>query len=131
MAKKSSTRSGRSKTQPDTTAPDSVAVDAAAGELGGDTVVLGDDTLGEDAVAAGPAADDRVTIEPGDTTAADADTQDPAQTEILDAEPVAEDAAADSETTHVPAPAPAPVVEQRGPGMGALLIGGVVAAALG
>lgn len=129
MAKKSSTRSGRQKSQDETVTPDSVSADTleGTGEMGGDTVVLGDDTLGEDAVASEPEADDRVTIEPGDTVAAETIGEDPAQTEILDAEPVADE----PEPASVPAPTPAPVVQQRGPGMGALLIGGVVAAALG
>lgn len=143
MAKKSSTRPRRQKSQDDSLAPDSVAAETAdetivgAGEMGGDTVVLGDDTLGEDAVAAELDADDRVTIEPGDTVTLDADNADPAQTEIVDAEPVVDEVAAAIEATPepdpnpLPAPTPAPVVERRGPGMGALLIGGVVAAALG
>lgn len=116
MAKKSSTRSGprsgSQKSQDETVAPET------AGEMGGDTVVLGDDTLGEDAVAAEPGTSDQVTIEPGDTTAAeDPAPSDPAPTEIVEPEPAPVTAA--------------PVVEKRGPGMGALLIGGVVAAALG
>jgi hypothetical protein len=120
MARKSSTRSGSNK--PQDTMPDSVSADTA-GEMGGDTVVVGDDTLGEDAVAAEPEAGERVTIEPGDTTASETTGDDPAQTEIVETEAVVED---------IPAPAPVEtVVEQRGPGMGALLIGGVVAAALG
>lgn len=136
MAKKSSTRSRRPKSQDDSVTPDSVAADAmdetvvGTGELGGDTVVLGDDTLGEDAVAVEPEAGDRVTIEPGDTVILEADNSDPAQTEIVDADPVVEEAAT-PEPTPLPAATPAPVIEQRGPGIGALLIGGVVAAALG
>ncbi|MBY4894002.1 hypothetical protein KUL25_14680 [Rhodobacteraceae bacterium N5(2021)] len=139
MAKKSSTRSGRQKSQDDSVAPESVTAETVggSGDMGGDTVVLGDDTLGEDAVAAEPEASDRVTIEPGDTTAAEADVedpaQDPAQTEIVDGETV-EEAPEDTraeEPAPVPAPTPAPIIEKRGPGFGALLLGGVVAAALG
>ncbi len=126
MARKSSTRSGNRK--PNETAEDSVTPDTA-GELGGDTVLVGDDTLGEDAVAAEPEAGERVTIETGDTTAAETVADDPAPTEILDDETVA---AEDAPLADAPAPVVAePVVERRGPGMGALLIGGVVAAALG
>lgn len=126
MAKKSSTRSGRQKSQDDSVTPDVAEDISDAGEMGGDTVLVGDDTLGEDAVAAEPDVGDRVTIEPGDTTAAEALDDDPAQTEILDAEPVVEQPEAE-----VPAPTPAPMVVKRGPGIGALLIGGVVVAALG
>ncbi len=126
MAKQTSSRSGSRKSQK-SEAEESVSPDAdtPAGELGGDTVLLGDDTLGEDAVAAEPEAGSRVTIEPGDTTAAESADDDPSQTEIV------EGTEAD---TVSPEPAPAPVervVERTGPGFGPLLIGGVVAAALG
>ncbi|GAB5449360.1 COG4223 family protein [Gymnodinialimonas sp.] len=152
MAKKSSTRSGRQKSQDDSVSPESVAAETVdgAGEMGGDTVVLGDDTLGEDAVAVEATDEDRVTVEPGDTTAAEGDAEDPAQTEIVEAETVEDTVAAEDQAqpapeaqaapeaepapepeAPAPTPAPAPVIEQRGPGMGALLIGGVVAAALG
>lgn len=125
MAKRSSTRSGSRKSQDETVTPETVTPETA-GEMGGDTVLLGDDTLGEDAVA--PEPDDRVTIEPGDTTAAKTVGDDPSQTEILNADPVVEETAAE---TPAPPPAPEPIVVKRGPGIGALLIGGVVAAALG
>lgn len=127
MARKSSTRSGRQKSQDDaaeTVAPE--AAETAAGEMGGDTVVLGDDTLGEDAVAAEPEPGSRVTLEPGDTMAAEPVTDDPAQTEIVDSEPAEEETQPDA-----PAVTPAPIVQKSGPGLGALLIGGVVAAAIG
>ncbi|MBF9042715.1 hypothetical protein HKCCE4037_05225 [Rhodobacterales bacterium HKCCE4037] len=149
MAKQSSSRSGSRNTRksnkeesvsPDTvdTVTDAETVEPAsdadsveptsddtpdAGELGGDTVLVGDDTLGEDAVAAEPDAGDRVTIEPGDTTTSEG----PTQTEIVD------ESTPSSETPD-PAPTPVPVetrVERRGPGLGALLLGGVIAAALG
>lgn len=151
MAKKSSTRSGRQKSQDDSVPPEDEAADtvADAGEMGGDTVVLGDDTLGEDAVAAGPEPGESVTIEPGDMTAPDASLDGDAQTEPTEivgedsageaAEDPAEDTpalevsapASDAEPEALPEPEPAPAVQQRGPGMGALLIGGVVAAAVG
>ncbi|ABD56999.1 COG4223 family protein [Jannaschia sp. CCS1] len=141
MAKKSSTRSGRQKSQDDSVAPDVTDAETLSaegtGEMGGDTIVVGDDTLGEDAVASEPEAGDRLTVEPGDTTTADAGGEDPAQTEIVDTEPVTETPEQDADTAtpgpdaQAPAPIPAPVVEQRGPGVGMLLIGGVVAAALG
>ncbi|UWQ95642.1 hypothetical protein K3728_18625 [Rhodobacteraceae bacterium M385] len=139
MAKKSSTRSGRQKSQDETVTPENGAESVAegAGEMGGDTVLVGDDTLGEDSVAAEPAVGDRVTIEPGDTTAAEVEADDPAQTEILDAdtaEPAAEpasDPAPDPAPNTDVAPVPAPVIQKRGPGIFALLLGGVVTAALG
>ncbi|MEJ6390182.1 COG4223 family protein [Gymnodinialimonas ulvae] len=117
MAKQPSSGSG-SRTKSETDAGDSVAPDVTEDALGGDTVLLGDDTLGEDAVAAEPDPGGRVTIEPGETTAAESAGDDSVQTEIV------EEAA----------PADAPVeriVERTGPGFGPLLIGGVVAAALG
>lgn len=126
MARKSSTRSGSRK--PSETSADSVAPEAT-GELGGDTVLVGDDTLGDDAVASEPDAGERVTIEPGDTTVAEPVADDPTPTEILDADTVAAD---DTPVEEAPAPAPVePAVVRRGPGVGTLLIGGVVAAALG
>lgn len=127
MARKSSTRSGSRK--PREAAADSVAPDSV-GELGGDTVLVGDDTLGEDAVAVEPEIGDRVTIEPGDTTAAEPVVDDPASTEILEAE-IETVTPEDPTVSDAPAPATAEPVVTRGPGMGALLIGGVVAAALG
>ncbi|WP_341863010.1 hypothetical protein [Gymnodinialimonas sp. 57CJ19] len=142
MAKKSSTRTGREKSQDETVTPENGAetdgAGAGAGAMGGDTVLVGDDTLGEDSVAAEPAAGDQVTIEPGDTTAAEVDADDPAQTEILDAEPkpepaaeAASDPAPDTAPNTDVAPVPAPVIHKRGPGIFALLLGGVVTAALG
>ncbi len=130
MARKSSTRPGSRKSNekaPDSVAPDSAAPEPA-GELGGDTIVLGNDTVGEDVVTPEPAADDRATIEAGKSTSADPVADDPTPTGILEAETVTpEDTPSD-----VPrSAAVAPVVHQRGPGLGALLIGGVVAAALG
>lgn len=133
MARKSSTKSGSQKSQ-DESATSDVADTVAdtvgdtvsgSGEMGGDTVLVGDDTRGEDAVATEHDANDRVTIEPGDAAAAESISDDPAATEIRDAEPAVE------ETAPPPAPTPEPVVVKRGPGIGALLIGGVVAAALG
>ncbi len=138
MARQSSTRSGsRNKSTPP--AKDSIVGDA--GELGGDTVLVGDEAMGEDAVAAEPEAESRVTIEPGDATVAVSEEGDPSRTEIVDdmaldtsvedtplvdqlADPVAEEPA--------PRVTPQPqVIQSRGPGMAPLLLGGVVAAGLG
>ncbi len=136
MAKQTSSRSGSRKSRKsdaeESVSPDaeSVSTEAPEGELGGDTVLLGDDTLGEDAVAAEPNPGDRVTIEPGDTTAAQGADDDPAQTEIVEDTAPAEGAAPVDEAPAAPVTVER-VVERTGPGFGPLLIGGVVAAALG
>lgn len=137
MARQSSTRPG-SRGKRSTKAEDSVTADA--NELGGDTVLVGDGAMGEDAVAAEPDPGSRVTIEPGDTTAVERDGDDPAQTEIVDdmanqtsadkssveEEPMTEAAAPTPDPVPQAAPAPA-----RGPGFFPLLFGGVLAAGLG
>ena len=126
MAKQPSSRSGK-RTKSETDAGESVSPDVTDEALGGDTVLLGDDTLGEDAVASEPDPGSRVTIEPGDTTTIESTGtgDDDAQTEIVEG---------NAEPAPDPTPAAAPVervVEKTGPGFGPLLIGGVVAAALG
>ena len=134
MARSSSKGSGsrKSRTKAEEGVPaeaneDSVAAEGAAdetpneGELGGDTVLVGDTALGEDSVAPEPEVGDRVTIKPGDTTAAEPVTSDDGQTEIVEDTP---------STDAKEAPA-APVVERKGPGAGSLIFGGAVAAALG
>ncbi|QXT40145.1 COG4223 family protein [Gymnodinialimonas ceratoperidinii] len=182
MAKKSSTRSGRQKSQDATITPenDAETTMSGAGEMGGDTVVVGNDSLGDDTIAATPSADDSVTVKPGDTTAAEPKSDDPQKTEKVDtkrkpasakgssaktassqgtsssgssakssketsgAGPAASGASTTTTTTSkssgsadssptppTPVPAPTPVVQKRGPGIGALLLGGVVAAAMG
>ncbi|WP_224816371.1 COG4223 family protein [Hasllibacter sp. MH4015] len=143
MARNSSTRSGSRKTRNKSTA-DSVAAEPvtdaetiaadAPGDLGGDTVLVGDESLGEDAVAADPDPGERVTIEPGDTSSAQGDSDDPATTEIVDETVAATEPEAEERPEPGPAPvpvAPAPVVERRGPGIVPLIFGGAVAAMLG
>jgi hypothetical protein len=172
MAKKSSTRSGRQKSQDATITPenDAESTKSGAGDMGGDTVVVGNDSRADDTVAAAASADDAVTVEPGDTTAADSTSDDPQKTEKVDAKPKpasgktespksaartsskdgtrtssaasgssatdrkstkSNEAADATPTPPTPVPAPPPVVQKRGPGIGALLLGGVIAAALG
>lgn len=125
MAKQPTSRSG-SRTKSETDAGESLPSKAMDGALGGDTVLLGDDTLGEDAVASEPDPGSRVTIEPGDTSVLESAGPEGADGDSVQTEIV--------EDTVEPTPAAAPVervVEKTGPGFGPLLIGGVVAAALG
>jgi hypothetical protein len=131
MARQSSKGSGsRSKS----TGASSDSASADAGELGGDTVLVGDGAMGEDTVAPESDPGTSVTIEPGDTAAPAADADDPSRTELVDdMSGVRSDEDRPAETmTERPAPTPAPApVAARGPGVVTLLIGGVVAAGLG
>ncbi len=134
MAQQSSSGSGnRNKRKSDggeSVSPEGSDTLAVDGELGGDTVLLGDDTLGEDAVAAEPEPGTRVTIEPGDTVTLEADRDDPAQTEIM-GDTAATETAAEA-MSEMPAPAPVErVVERVGPGLLWMLVGGALAASLG
>ncbi len=140
MARKPSSRSGRQTPKDEAVEASDTPDSVAAGDLGGDTVLVGDERLGEDAVAPEPDPGERVTIEPGDTTSAEGDGDDPSQTEIVEAGEASETETPPAESATEEAapvadkPAPAPVervVERSGPGFGGLVIGGVIAAALG
>lgn len=112
------------------------AVEDSEAALGGDTVLLGDDTLGEDAVAPEPEPGTRVTIEPGDTSALETDRDDPAQTEIRygdgpETMDVVGGAGPEAAAETAPPVAVERIVERKGPGALVLLLGGAFAAALG
>jgi len=144
MARKSSKNSGnRDRITPEPEQATAADTPSTEGELGGDTVLVGDGTMGEDAVLAESDPDSRVTIEPGDTSKMDRGEGDDdlTRTEIVDEmasndtvteATLSSDNLTEPTATPTPTPAPAPApAHARGPGVAPLLVGGIVAAGLG